>query len=272
MTEKEQTEEAPAAAAAEASPQEEPKWEVSNGTLSIACHDLTAVPAGLGARFGAETRVLDVSFNALTTLENLEGFGRVETLVADNNALASAQPGLAALAGSLRVLSVNNNAIDDLDAFLDALEPLKELRILSMLKNPVSPSMFFGGDSEDYARFRLYVVHRLRRLELLDTQPVTPKERAEAIRRGVLLKVAKPESQRVPAAGSGGDEGAFDAATAAAAAAGGAQQEQADDGVAGLSQQMAAPGKSGPVKFGVCSYVYYGKQSEGNRFILNEDL
>ena len=27
-----------------------------------------------------------------------------------------------------------------------------------------------------------------------------------------------------------------------------------------------------PAKYGVCSYVYYGKQSEGNRFILNEDL
>ena len=271
MTEREATEETPTTTTETPEAPEE-SWHVSNGTLSIACHDLTAVPAGLGARFGAETRVLDVSFNALTTLENLDGFGRVETLVADNNALASAQPGLAALAGSLRVLSVNNNAIDDLDAFLDALEPLKELRILSMLKNPVSPSMFFGGDSEDYARFRLYVVHRLRRLELLDTQPVTPKERAEAIRRGVLLKVAKPESQR--AAAGTGDEGAFDAAAAAAAAAAvaGGQAGQADDGVAGLSQQMAAPGKSGPVKFGVCSYVYYGKQSEGNRFILNEDL
>ena len=269
MTTREETEEKPTVETTAAAPEEEKKeeesWTVSNGTLSVACHDLTAVPEGLGARFGAETRVLDLSFNALTTLEHLEGFGRVETLVADNNALASAQPGLAALAGSLRVLSVNNNAIDDLDAFLDALESLKELRILSMLKNPVSPSMFFGGDSDDYARFRLYVVHRLRRLELLDTQPVTPKERAEAIRRGVLLKVAKPAA--APA------EGAFDAATAAAAAggaSGGADQQEQD--VAGLSQQMAAPGKSGPVKFGVCSYVYYGKQSEGNRFILNEDL
>ena len=81
------------------------------------------------------------------------------------------------------------------------------------------------------------------------------------------MELSQPRRRAAPA------EGAFDAATAAVAAggaSGGADQQEQD--VAGLSQQMAAPGKSGPGKFGVCSYVYYGKQSEGNRFILNEDL
>jgi len=101
---------------------------------------LEAIPDDLGSRFGADTKVLDLSFNSITTLDHLEGFGKIETLVADNNALTSAQPGLAALAGSLRVLRVNNNNIDDLDAFLDSLAPLQSLRILSMLKNPACPS------------------------------------------------------------------------------------------------------------------------------------
>jgi len=232
-------------------------WAVENGTLTIACQDLEAIPDDLASRFGADTKVLDLSFNSITTLDHLEGFGKIETLVADNNALTSAQPGLAALAGSLRVLSVNNNNIDDLDAFLDSLAPLQSLRILSMLKNPACPSMFFGGDSEDYARHRLYVIHKLRKLELLDTQPVTAKERAEAIRRGAFLKTAKPEAQ--PAASDDADAAAD-------------RPSNDSDDLPGLNQQMTAPGRSGPAKYGVCSYVYYGKQSEGNRFILNEDL
>ncbi len=31
-------------------------------------------------------------------------------------------------------------------------------------------------------------------------------------------------------------------------------------------------GGPGPASFGKSRYVYYGKQSEGNRFILNQDL
>jgi len=231
-------------------------WVVNKGTLSIACQELTQVPEDLGSRFGSDTKVLDLSFNSISALDHLEGFTKLETLVADNNTINGAQPGLAALADTLRVLSVNNNSIDDLDTFLDSLTPLKSLRILSMLKNPACPSMFFGGDSEDYARHRLYVIHKLRTLELLDTQPVTPKERSEAIRRGAFLKTAKPEAKPT------GDDGAAKT-----------EVEQSDaEFMPGLNQSMTAPGRSGPAKYGVCSYVYYGKQSEGNRFILNEDL
>jgi len=230
-------------------------WKVDNGTLTIACQDLEAIPEDLATRFGSETKILDLSFNSLTTFDHLEGFSKIETLVADNNTIKGAQPGLAPLSETLRVLSVNNNSIDDLDAFLDSLVPLKSLRILSMLKNPACPSMFFGGDSEDYARHRLYVINKLRKLELLDTQPVTTKERAEAIRRGAFLKTAKPDEK--PAENEGTSESPAPAS---------------DDILPGLNQQMTAPGRSGPAKYGVCSYVYYGKQSEGNRFILNEDL
>jgi len=231
-------------------------WAVDNGTLSIACQDLEAIPDNLASKFGADTKLLDVSFNSITTLDHLEGFTKIETLVADNNTLKGAQPGLAAVASTLRVLSVNNNSIDDLDAFLDSLVPLQSLRILSMLKNPACPSMFFGGDSEDYARHRLYVINKLRKLDLLDTQPVTAKERAEAIRRGAFLKTAKPEEKPQSEQPANAE----------------AERSSDDDILPGLNQQMTAPGRSGPAKYGVCSYVYYGKQSEGNRFILNEDL
>jgi leucine-rich melanocyte differentiation-associated protein len=42
-------------------------------------------------------------------------------------------------------------------------------------------------------------------------------------------------------------------------------EEPSDDQEAGFPER-------GKVSFGVSRYVYYGKQSEGNRFILNQDL
>ena len=42
-------------------------------------------------------------------------------------------------------------------------------------------------------------------------------------------------------------------------------EDPSDDLEAGFPER-------GKVSFGVSRYVYYGKQSEGNRFILNQDL
>jgi len=238
------------------------EWKVdSEGCLQLACQDFTEIPSDLSSRFGSTAKTLDLSFNDIASLgSSLNGFSVLHTLVLDNNSLSSSQPGFSAVAHTLRVLSVNNNSIDDLDAFLDSLAPLSALRQLSMLKNPACPSPYFGGDSEDYARHRLYVISKLPSLEFLDTAPVSAKERSEAIRRGALLRVAKPVAEEGTEEGkesAGGDAG---------------QQESSDSQLTGLSPDMAAPGSTGPARFGTCSYVYYGKQSEGNRFILNDDL
>jgi len=238
------------------------EWKVdSEGCLQLACQDFTEIPSDLSSRFGATTKTLDLSFNEITSLDkSLEGFSVLHTLVLDNNSLSSSQSGLSAVAKTLRVLSVNNNSIDDLDAFLDSLAPLSALRQLSMLKNPACPSPCFGGDSEDYARHRLYVISKLPSLEFLDTAPVSAKERSEAKRRGAFLRVAKPVAAEETQEGN------------ASTGAGSGQQEDDSSSLRGLSPDMAAPGSSGPARFGTCSYVYYGKQSEGNRFILNDDL
>jgi len=251
------------------------EWKVdADGCLQLACQEFKEIPSELASRFGNSAKTLDFSFNEITSVGTaLAGFSCLHTLVLDNNSLESSQPGLSSLAGTLRVLSVNNNNITDLDVFLDSLVSLKSLRQLSMLRNPACPSPYFGGDSEDYARHRLYVISKLPKLEFLDTTPVSARERSEAIRRGALLRVSKPTAVPEQDKTVGGEAGVADAGVGGGNnAADAIFGSQSGDELTGLSPDMAAPGQTGPARFGVCSYVYYGKQSEGNRFILNDDL
>jgi len=150
----------------------------------------------------------------------------------------------------VKTLSVNNNHISDLKLFLDSVQAaFPNLRFLSMLKNPACPNYFTGRDSDDYQRYRYYVLYRLRQLKFLDSTPVTDQERSEAVRVGSFALPARPDPSqyRRPAPQSVPDE------------------------VPELSQELKKEGQ-GKASFGVSNYVYYGRQSEGNRFIVNEDL
>lgn len=247
-----------------------PQWNFSRGVLSGACQDLTTIPPDLGATYGARATQLDLSFNSLTEVTHLDAFTKLKTLILDNNSLGD---GCAfAIPPSVRILSVNNNNISDVAAFLEGLQAVKgTLSQLSLLKNPGCPSPYFGSDTDDYARFRLYVVHVLPKLEYLDSTKVTEKERAEAKRRGALLrppKLIRTTAQEV--APEGGDRGTDPGSDLEDGEGGDGAGDMGN--LTALPQNLAEPGSSGPARFGMCSYVYYGKQSEGNRFILNEDL
>jgi hypothetical protein len=162
--------------------------QADGGQLSIAGRDLRTLPAEIAAKFGATTTALDLSFNALTygpgqtkppplrrarlcvgltgcrvcarmivhtprTVQHLEQFPQLTSLVLDNNALDDTLtlPALPAL----RTLSLNNNSIEDLGRLLDNLrQACPDLHLLSLLKNPACPNALLGGDDEDYNRFR----------------------------------------------------------------------------------------------------------------------
>ncbi len=94
------------------------------------------------------------------------------------------------------------------------------------------------------------MVNALPGLKFLDSTRVTVEERAEAMRVGHLMKVAKPEPATQTQADKGKDE---------------MHEEEEDE------EDIANPTR-GKVSFGVSRYVYYGKQSEGNRFITNDEL
>lgn len=202
------------------------------------------------------------SFHA-SLLEALDGFAaKLESLVVDSNRLCSQQSALPLLP-ALTTLCVNDNAIDDLDAWLRCLSAkCPALTYLSMLKNPACPNFFTGKDQQDYARYRLYVLHCLPGLKFLDSSPITPAERAEAKRVGHLMRVARPTSAE-----------SLPSVTPTEATPGQLLEPDAQPEEASKEDEEdpLAP-RRGKASFGVSRYIYQGKQSEGNRFITNDEL
>jgi len=216
--------------------------------LSLVGLEIESIPSSLGEKYGTQAHHLDLSFNQLINISNLNPFTHLISIVCDNNQLDGIQPLPHHV--SLRTLSVNNNNISDLKLFIDNIvAAFPNLSFLSMLKNPACPNYFTGRDSDDYQRYRYYVLYRLRNLKFLDSTPVTDQERSEAIRIGSFALPARPDPSQYkrPA------------------------QTALPDDVPELSQELKKEGL-GKASFGVSNYVYYGRQSEGNRFIVNEDL
>jgi len=191
-------------------------------------------------------------------LKNLDGFPHLTTLIVDSNALSANQFSFPHLA-KLHTLCVNDNEIDDIEVWLGILAKCApKLTYLSMLKNPACPNYFIGRDQDDYARYRLYVLSRIPGLKFLDSTNVTVAERTEAERVGHLMRVARPQQQQQQ--------------DAQGAATDGQEQEEEDEKEQDELQRGLTEAGKGKSSFGVCRYVYYGKQSEGNRFFFNDDL
>jgi len=229
--------------------------------LALVGLDLVAVPPDLGEKYGSKVRRLDLSYNSLEKLENLERFVLLNSLVADNNNLKGEEnfPKIE----SLKTLSLNNNSISDLKRFLETVkEKFPNLTYLSMLKNPACTNEFTGRDDDDYQRYRHYVLHMLRGLRFLDSREVSDSERKEALRVGHLCLPARPDPsqyKRNPSSPHIDGNGAH--------ATDGKEAEPVPE----LPQDLKQEGV-GKASFGLSNYVYYGRQSEGNRFIVNDDL
>jgi len=86
----------------------------------------------------------------------------------------------------------------------------------------------------------------------LDSSPLTTSEKKEAARVGPYMITAKP------------DEAQYQSTKEVP------KSEQTEE-LPNLPTDLQPEGK-GAARFGISSYVYYGKHSEGNRFIVNEDL
>jgi len=219
--------------------------------LSLVGLDLVSLPPHIGEKYGDRVKQLDLSYNAIEKLSNLERFVHLNSLVVDNNNL-ECEENIPRMEG-LRTLSVNNNRISDLKKFLDIVkEKFPNLTYLSMLKNPACTNEFTGRDSDDYQRYRYYVLYTLRGLRFLDSREVEETERKEALRVGPHCLPARPDPSQYRRATT---------------------PEKDGDGtpVPELPPDLKQEGV-GKASFGLSNYVYYGRQSEGNRFIVNEDL
>eukprot|EP01121_Diplochlamys_sp_Union-15-3_P007095 TRINITY_DN1773_c0_g1_i1.p1 TRINITY_DN1773_c0_g1~~TRINITY_DN1773_c0_g1_i1.p1 ORF type:complete len:226 (-),score=33.12 TRINITY_DN1773_c0_g1_i1:75-752(-) len=216
-----------------------------NGTLSIVGQDLKEIPPELGKKYGSKTTNLTLSHNLITTVENLEKFTKLKSLILDNNCLTHNQNFVPLT--SLETLWVNNNKIDSLDLFLnEVVVKFPNLTYISMLKNPCCPNYFVGKDSASYQRYRYYVVSRLPCLRFLDSSLVTEEEKSEG--KKLNAKIARPTPELY--------------------------KRKAPE--AAVEEDRALPSEDNlgnhKTSFGVTRYIYYGRQSEGNRFIVDDAL
>lgn len=131
-----------------------------------------------------------------------------------------------------------------------------ELTYLSMLKNPVTPDMYFSdGEAESYQRFRYYVIHRLKNLECLDATEIDENEKQEASRIGHLMGVVKP-------AAKSNDTGEKS----------GSNSNDNNGGAYNMRKSMKDDAPKVATFLVKSRPRYDGSNSEGNRFITNDEL
>ncbi|XP_030835358.1 leucine-rich melanocyte differentiation-associated protein [Strongylocentrotus purpuratus] len=219
--------------------------------LSYIEHACVKIPEELGTWYGSKVTRVDLSFNQITTLKGLERFPQLEELVMDNNALDDSLH--VPLMPHLHTLHMNKNTISDINILVEKLQmSVPSLTFLSLLGNEACPNELSSSekDEEDYQRYRYFVIYSIPTLRFLDHRAVSVKERNEAKRIGALMKVARP-----------------------------ADVDDAEDALSSnstlyspLPSQARNTDGNPQGTYGRCKYVYYGRHSEGNRFIRNNDL
>lgn len=164
----------------------------AQGRCSLAHKSLRHIPfAIIGGKRASQITELDLSFNYLTDLPNLDWFPNLRSLVVDNNRLQSNSNFNSGKAlPNLELLWVNGCHIKHLAVWIDKIAACcPNLKMFSMLKNHACPNFFNGGTVQQYNDYRLFVLSRLRRLTVLDSTPVTEEERREAIEQYGDLKI-----------------------------------------------------------------------------------
>lgn len=227
----------------------------NDGQLTCIAQNWSSIPRDLVERYGPTTKRLDLSFNVLRDLSGLENFTALEELVVDNNELGDdfRFPALQ----TLHTVMLNKNCITNIDGLLENVcQKLPALRFLSLLGNLACPNELSSSekDEDDYRRYRLYVLYKLPNLKFLDSRSVTQKEKSEAARTGQFMRVVR-----------------MDETTTDQGRARSRSSEVSGEEYTPLPPTLASAGDHKGT-FGVCRYVYYGRHSEGNRFIRNRDL
>lgn len=222
-----------------------------DGQLSCAGQDWTEVPRWVPERYGQKARRVDLCYNELTSLTNLDQFTKCEELVLDNNSLGD-DVTFPPIPGLL-TLTLNKNRISDTEKFLLEIKRCyPRLTYLSLLGNEACPNELVLKDEDDYKRYRYFVLFHLPGLKFLDSRATTAAELAEAQRVGQFMKVVKVSTEDMYQGHAGTVE------------------PKASQFSPLPAEGRDASSHRGTI--GTCKYVYYGKHSEGNRFIRNNDL
>ncbi|KAL2653521.1 hypothetical protein R1flu_021649 [Riccia fluitans] len=130
---------------------------------------------------------IDLSDNEIVKLENFPYLKRLTTLLVNNNRIARINPNIGVNLPKLHTLILTNNRVQNL-ADLDSLASLGNLHTLSLLDNNVTK----------LPNYRLFLIHKLPKLQLLDFKKVKNKERQEA-KKQFGTKEAEAEAKKIPA-------------------------------------------------------------------------
>eukprot|EP00050_Salpingoeca_kvevrii_P009826 m.4997 g.4997 ORF g.4997 m.4997 type:complete len:438 (+) comp2475_c0_seq1:220-1533(+) len=244
--------------AAEAAPAEEQlDVRFEDGQVSAAGLDWENLPPALGEQYGAEATKLELSYNMLSRLEGLDKFVELQELVLDNNEIGDDVLAEFPSLPKLHTLSLNKNNLQNLELWIDHIKTaLPSLSYLSLLGNLACPNELVQKDEGDYTRYRYAVLNKLPNLRFLDSRPVSQAELAEAQRVGAYVKVVKF------------DYDAFEKEELAKAKPSSPGKKPAFSPLPQSSRTAENPRAT----LSQCKYVYYGRHSEGNRFIRNNDL
>ncbi|KAL0757855.1 hypothetical protein Bca101_095523 [Brassica carinata] len=112
---------------------------------------------------------IDLSDNEIVKLENFPLLNRLGTLIINNNRITRINPNIGEFLPKLHTLVLTNNRLVNL-VEIDPLASIPKLQYLSLLDNNITKK----------PNYRLYVIHKLKSLRVLDFIKVKAKERAEA--------------------------------------------------------------------------------------------
>jgi hypothetical protein len=154
---------------------------------------------------------------------------------------------------------------------------------LSFMRNPASPPLICASEEDASAsqRYRLYVIHRLPKLQFLDAMPVSQEERKEAAVKGSFMATRKPRAGEAPQPPSrsgsksgGGMFSMFSSSSSSGEASGASSSRSEGSPTAAAAAAAAAPEekKKATAFLALGTSRYDGRHSEGNRFISDKDL
>ncbi|XP_010458275.1 PREDICTED: U2 small nuclear ribonucleoprotein A' [Camelina sativa] len=112
---------------------------------------------------------IDLSDNEIVKLENFPYLNRLGTLLINNNRITRINPNLGEFLPKLHSLVLTNNRLVNL-VEIDPLASIPKLQYLSLLDNNITKK----------PNYRLYVIHKIKSLRVLDFIKIKAKERAEA--------------------------------------------------------------------------------------------
>lgn len=124
---------------------------------------------------------IDFSDNEIEKLENFPLLPRLQSIYLNNNHISKISTGISDSLPKLDTLILTNNRLVNLHD-IDPLVELTTLRTLSLIDNVITKK----------PNYRLYVIHKLPLLRLLDFKKIKAKERTESIKMfGVSTHVPK---------------------------------------------------------------------------------